>query len=139
MSSEKKKFDSMGRDVSTAWVINPHGMKSSTYQYIADEFVSTRPGWKYAEPDFVPEKKVYSMDGDFNKQGLERRLAILGKEKAIAKQADEESEDEEEGEPEEGEPEVSFKELQKKAKDAGIATFGLSKAKLQEKLSELNN
>ena len=66
----ERKLDSLGRDVSEAWVINSKGMKSCTYKYLADMFVSTRPGWKYAEPDFVSEKKVYPMDGDFTKQGL---------------------------------------------------------------------
>lgn len=132
--SEKKQYDSRGRDISPAWVINPHGVKSCTYQYLADEFVSTRPGWRYAEPDFVPEKKVYPMDGDFNKQGLERRLAILGKERAMAR---EEEYIEEVKETERGLSDASFKELQQVAKDKGIATFGLSKEKLLQKLGEL--
>ena len=132
--SEKKQYDNRGRDISPAWVINPHGMKSCTYQYLADEFVSTRPGWRYAEPDFVPEKKVYPMDGDFNKQGLERRLAILGKEKAMAREEDEVLEAQE---AEKGLSDASFKELQQLAKEKGIATFGLSREKLLQKLEEL--
>ena len=132
MSEEsKKKVDSLGRDISEAWIINPAGVKSCTYKYLADMFISTRPGWKYAEPDYVPEKKVYPMDGDFTKQGLERRIAILTKAKELREaEVDNDNSNEQDVKLED----LTYKQLQALATEKGIKAVGAKKDELIERL-----
>jgi len=58
------------------WIMNPHGVKSCVPRELAEKFVSTEVGWKYCDPEYVPEDKEYPLCNELNEQGLKRRRAI---------------------------------------------------------------
>lgn len=148
VAGTERKFDSRGRDITPTWVINPHGVKSCTHAYIAEMFMTKRPGWKYAEPDFVPEEKVYPTKGEFTKNGLERRLAIINKEFEILKSQEVRGEVSEpvaklEPEPEQkSEPKIedmTYRQKQIMAAKLGIKSVGIKEDELTKQLKEFNN
>ena len=122
------------KELTPTWIKNKAGVVSCVPQYLAEDFLSKRIGWSLTEAEDVPVEKAYPMDGDFTKQGLERRIAINTKEQEMKK-----AEVVEEEEEAEGLEELTFQELKKLAKENGINSFGVTKEKLLEKLGELNN
>lgn len=133
----EKKYDGAGRDITPTWITNRHGVKSCTHRYIAEMFIAKRPGWAYAEPDDVPEKKAYPLGQSLTDEGLKRRVAILSLEKTALeagltenaiKTGDTDNFDA-----------MTYKELQALAAKADIKSVGVPKEDLLKQLKEINN
>ncbi len=60
-----------GKDVQ--WIANPHGVKSAKSQKDAAEFVSTRIGWVFCEPEYAPKVKEFPVCNDLTEAGEKRR------------------------------------------------------------------
>jgi len=58
------------------WIMNPHGIKSCVPKSLAEKRVNTEIGWKYCDPEYVPDEKEYPLCNELNEQGLKRRRAI---------------------------------------------------------------
>ena len=123
-------------DKSTAWVENSKGMVSAAPQYLADYFVSTRPGWKYAKAEKVSDVKQYPADMELTELGEKRRKRAreIALEKAEQKAEEKEKMDEIEAETEG----LTYKELQAIAKDKGVPNYWSKKSEtLKEELGML--
>ena len=123
-------------DTSTAWVENSKGMVSAAPQYLADYFVGTRPGWKYAKAEKVSDVKQYPVDMELTELGEKRRKRA--REIAVEKteQKAEEKEKMDAIEAETGD--LTYKELQALAKDKGVPNYWSKKSEtLKEELGML--
>ncbi len=123
-------------DTSTAWVQNSKGMVSAAPQYLADYFVGTRPGWRYASPEEVSDVKQYPADMELTELGVKRRkraaevAAIKVEKKAEEKAKLDAVEEETKG--------LSYKELQAIAKEKGVPNYWSKKSEtLKEELGML--
>ena len=99
---------SVPKHLETTWVMNPHGIKVALPRYLAEEFVATKIGYEFTEPDIVPKTKRYPSDYELTEVGEKRRakLAKVGEKMA---EAGEETEDV----------------LRNKAKELGIKSWHL--------------
>ncbi len=102
------------------WVTNPHGVTSCVPRDIGEKFVTTKIGWKYAEPEFVPKGKRYPSDVYLTEAGRSRRTAVT---KAQEEQAAQKAE----AVVEEKKAQLSYKELQAMAKERGVEKYWLKK------------
>lgn len=68
-----------GRGGKTAWIMNPHGIVVAIPEQLAQELVSKKPGYKYTEPEDVPEQKQYPDDVMLTEAGEKRRIQIRKK------------------------------------------------------------
>ncbi len=123
-------------DTATAWVENSKGMVSAAPQYLADYFVGTRPGWRYASPEEVSAVKQYPADMELTELGVKRRkraaevAAIKVEKKAEEKAKLDAVEEETKG--------LSYKELQAIAKEKGVPNYWSKKSEtLKEELGML--
>ena len=113
------------KDNTLTWIMNEHGVKSTKPAWQAQEFVETRIGWKYCEPDDVPKTKRYPLTGgQYTEEGIKRRQAAKQRfddpveTKATALE------------------DKKYAELQKMATAKGISPVGKKKTELIELLSE---
>jgi len=123
-------------DTSTAWVENSKGMVSAAPQYLADYFVGTRPGWKYASPEEVSDVKQYPADMELTELGVKRRkraaeVAAI----KVGKKAEEKAKMDAVEEKTDG---LTYKELQAIAEDKGVPNYWSKKSEtLKEELGML--
>ena len=114
-----------GKDVSPFFLENPHGVVVSLPKYLAEKFLSTKIGWKIAEPEDVPEQKAYPIDGDLTERGLKTRASIKKsrERKSIPDAA----------------AQLDLDDLRAEGKKAGIKSYWMKSAeKLKNELAVLN-
>src|SRR5574343_231929 len=58
------------------WIMNSRGIKSCWPKDVAEKRVSQNVGWKFCEPEYVPENKEYPMSTQMTEAGKSRRLGI---------------------------------------------------------------
>jgi len=120
-------------DTNPAWIENAKGMVSCVTQYLADYFVGTRPGWKYAAPEEVNSVKQYPADMELTELGNKRRkraaeIALDKTTKAAEAKAKVEA-------VEEATEGLTYKELQAIAKEKGVPNYWSKKREtLKEEL-----
>lgn len=116
------------KDMSPMWLENKHGVVSCLPTHIGEVILSTKPGWKLAEPEEVPEETVYEVDVEMTEKGVKRR-ENLNKQRELQadKKADKVAE-------ETGTADYDMNTLRAMAKVKGIKSFGVSKAKLIKEL-----
>lgn len=107
------------RDMSTVWIVNEHGVKSSKPRWMAEELLEKHRKWDYCEPENVPKKKGYPVSGgQLTEQGLNRRSAA-----GVTVEGED---------PEDREP--TFREMVQMAKRRGINTYKMKKDDVKDAL-----